>query len=88
MMQTRCDSRGFRLLGLAAEKPGHCGIGVQIGKRSGVERNRMLFFEQGCGHRSFWLKQSSLSCLWACAQARGRRSNLDAWNLEMYLNDL
>lgn len=38
------------------------------------------------GH--FGLQAVSLSSLWAWAYARGRRSNLDMWSLEMCLTGL
>lgn len=62
-VQTGCDSWGFRLLGLLAEKLGSCGRGVQIGRRSRAERNEMLCFEQGGVHGAFWFASGQVSAL-------------------------
>lgn len=59
-VQTRCDSWGFRLLGLSAERLCSCARGVQIGQRSGAERNGVLCFEQGGGHGAFGFASSQV----------------------------
>lgn len=86
VVQTRCDSWGFRMLELSAEKRCSCARGMQIGQRSGAERNEMLCFEQGARHRAFGFASSQVLAFCGPGLMPGvDHSNLDMWNLKMCL---